>query len=371
MSVYKRGDIWHYDYTHKGERQRGSTGFRKKKDAEEFVEAHRRALVMGIAPPGEVPTVGDLADKWFASRISGKKTATTVAQRLKILFRHLDRNTPINQVSQSVIEDAILSRRREPIRQGSTKNPRAPAPATVNRDMIDTTLRPILAYADEMEHPVKRIKWKTLRLAEPKGRTPIYDPAQMAGWRNGLPEWHRPLFDFIARYGVRLQEAFFHPDDVKADTFEIVLQDTKNGINHTLTILEDDMPALAARKTRAAEAGLKTIWFTDEGGKLTPIHWRAFQSASRKAMTAAGIKGGRPVHDLRHHAATTLARDSGSLRLVQKLLNHQTITSSARYSHATADDLRTALRHAHATKSETPKKKPSRVKDVPGVGTVT
>lgn len=88
------------------------------------------------------------------------------------MFRHLDPDLPVDQVSHSVIEDAILSCRREPIRQGAKRNPRPPAPATVNRDMIDTTLRPILAYAEEMEHPVRRIKWAKLRLAQPPGRMP-------------------------------------------------------------------------------------------------------------------------------------------------------------------------------------------------------
>lgn len=371
MSVYKRGDIWHFDYTYKGDRQRGSTGFKRKADAEGFVEAHRRALVLGIASPSQVPTVGEVADKWFASRIATKKTATTVAQRLGILFRHLDRNLPVNQVSPSVIEDAILSRRREPIRQGAKKNPRPPAPATVNRDMIDTTLRPVLAYAEEMEHPVKRIAWGKLRMQEPQGRVPIRTDDEIARWRAGLPEWHRPLFDFLKRYGPRLREAFFHPSALNIEAAEVYLLNTKNGRDHALILLEEDLPDLAARKTRAEAAGLETIWFKEEGGKLVPIHWRGFQSASKEALRLAGIIGARPAHDLRHHAATTLARDSGSLRLVQQLLNHQNIASSARYSHVTKDDLRTALRHASVTPGETRKKKASRVNDVPGNGTVT
>lgn len=371
MSLYKRGATWHYDFTINGIRHRGSTGFKLKRDAETFVEAHRRALVLGTASPDQVPTVGEVADKWFASRIAEKKTATTVAQRIGILFRHLDRNLPVDQISPSVIEDAILSRRREPIRQGAMKNPRPPAPATVNRDMIDTTLRPILAYAEEMEHPVKRIKWGRLRLMEPRGRTRVMTPDELARWREALPEWHRPLFDFFKRYGPRLTEAFFHPDSLNVEAAEVYLLNTKNGRDHALILLDEDVPDLAARKARAVAAKLDTIWFRDDGGKLTPIHWRAFQSASKQALQAAGIEGVRPAHDLRHHAATTLARDSGSLRLVQQLLNHQNIASSARYSHVTKDDLRSAMRHAHATTGAAKNGKPRKIKTVAGGGTVT
>jgi integrase len=352
MSLIKRASIWHYDFTVNGTRLRGSTGFKLKKDAEAFLEVHRRAIILGTTSPGQVPTVGEVADKWFASRIAQKKTATTVAQRVGILFRHLDRNLPVDQISPSVIEDAILSRRLEPIRQGAKKNPRQPAPATVNRDMIDTTLRPILSYAEEMEHPIKPIKWSRLRLVEPQGRTRVMTPDELTRWREALPEWHRPLFDFFKRYGPRLTEAFFHPDCLNIEAAEIYLLNTKNGRDHALILLDEDVPGLAARKARAVAAKLDTIWFRDDGAEIIPIHWRGFQSASKQALQTAGIKGVRPAHDLRHHAATTLARDSGSLRLVQQLLNHQNIASSARYSHVTNDDLRSAMRRAHATPAE-------------------
>lgn len=353
MALYKRGRVWHYDFTVKGVRYRGSTGFEKKADATAFEDGERRAAKLGTASSREVPTVGEIADQWFRSRIAGKKTATTVAQRLKILFRHLDRNLRVGDIGPNEIEAAILSRRFEPIRQSRPSAPRFAQPATVNRDMIDTTLRPVLAYAEEMEHTVRRIKWAKLRLQEPKGRVREFTPDELAAWRAALPVHHQPVFDFISRYGVRLGEAFFPPSAVNVAACEITLYDTKNGTDHALAIHEDDMPAIAARKARAQAAKLDTIWFREAGGSLAPIHWRGFQSASREALDAAGIANARPVHDLRHHAATTLLRGSGNIMLVQDLLNHQDIKSSARYAHTNKDDLRRALRHTYGTKAAT------------------
>lgn len=96
---------------------------------------------------------------------------------------------------------------------------------------------------------------------------------------------------------------------------------------------------------------------------MRPIHWRAFQSASKAALQAAGIVDAKPVHDLRHHAATTLMRATGNLKLVQDLLNHQSISSSARYAHTSKSDLRDAMRHTHATKTPMTSKKRSKIKD--------
>lgn len=367
MSVYKRGDIWHYDFTVKGERQRGTTGFRKKADALQYVENLRRDLKLGTSPERAPVTIGQAADQWFASRVAGRKTATTTAIRLGILFRHLDRNLPIRDIGPREIEAALIARAVEPTRQGGI-----PKPSTVNRDMIDTTLRPVLSYAAEAmeETPRKVIRWAKLRRKEPGGRTRTFTEGEIAMWRNALPEWHRPLFDFIARYGVRLGEAFFPPRAVNVEAQTITLYDTKNGTDHTLHILPEDMPDLAARKTRAERAGLDTVWFRDSG-KLTPIHWRAFQSASKAALVAAKIEDARPVHDLRHHAATVLLRGSKDIKAVQAQLNHKSITSTARYAKVTGEDIKRALRHTYGTKTETPDEKDSRVNVEPGGARVT
>lgn len=353
MALYRRGRIWHYDFGLKGDRHRGSTGFEKKADAQEYVEQLRRSLKLGSPSPKRVRTLGEVADAWFASRIAGQKSATTTAQRLKILFRHIDRDLPINQVGPQEIEAAILSRRFEPIRQSPKGEPRFPQNGTVNRDMIDTTLRRILNYAEDMEDPVRKVRWGKLRLKEPKGRVRVFTDEEMAAWRNALPDWHQPLWDFMARYGVRLSEAFFPPEAVKVKLREVHLHDTKNGRDHVIPLMDDDVPALAARKARAQKAELETIWFRDEGGELTPIHWRGFQSASREALNSAGILNARPAHDLRHHAATALQRATGNIKLVQELLNHQSVVSSARYAHATKDQLREAMRHTYATPAAT------------------
>jgi site-specific recombinase XerC len=230
--------------------------------------------------------------------------------------------------------------------------------------MIDTTLRPILSYAEEvLEEPVRKIKWAKLRMKEPQGRTRSFTPEEIAAWRDRLPEHHKAVYDFIARYGVRLNEAFFAPEAVNIEAAEIILGDTKNGTHHTLVIDQDDLPDLAARKSRAIAAGLPTVWFSEEKDGLAPIHWQGFQSASKAALVAASIADAKPVHDLRHHAATTLMRSTGNLKLVQDLLNHQSITSSARYAHTSKDDLREALRHTYGTKEGDSEKKTRKIKD--------
>ncbi len=42
MAVYKRGEIYHYEFEHRGARLRGSTGCTSKREAQEFERAKRQ-----------------------------------------------------------------------------------------------------------------------------------------------------------------------------------------------------------------------------------------------------------------------------------------------------------------------------------------
>jgi len=282
------------------------------------------------------------ASQWFVAKVAGRKAEKTVAFRLQILFRHMSGETPVNEIGAADVQEAIGARRVEITRQG-----RLPTPATVNRDLIDTTLRPILRFAlKNMEVPVRDIPWSDLRLEEPRGRTRTFTAAEIDAWRAQLPEWHRPVFDFISKYGVRLKEAFFPLAALDLAAGRVTLRERKNGGAHTLPLLPDDLAAMRSRSTRAAKADLDTVWFRERrGGRLTPIRWRAYQSASERALKRAGITDARPVHDSRHHAATAALKTSGNLAVVKQLLGHESITSTARYAHVSDADVLAALQH--------------------------
>lgn len=349
MPLYKRGDVYWYDFTVKGVRHRGSTYQTSKTAARKVEDRERERVALGSAYR-EIPTLKDAAAQWFTSRAEGRRSVKTIAHRVEIMLRHMDGAMLVTEIGTPHVEAALQSRRMDTTRQG-----RSPTNATVNRDMIDSTLRPIMNYcADVLEHDIRRIAWTKVRLAEPKGRTRTFTNAEIEAWRNALPAWHRPLFDFMGRYGVRLREAFFHPDVLNVELGEVQIRgkDRKNGVDLFIPLLEEDVRDLAARATRAREAELDTVWYRDAKRGLVPIHWRGFQSASKAALTAAGISDARPAHDLRHHAATNVRR-AGDVLLVQKLLGHEDLSSTARYAHGSQEDLRDAIGRAAGKKGGT------------------
>lgn len=363
MSIFNRGGYWHYDFIVKGERYRGSTRIEAStKEPPRDVRAHVKQL-RDKAALGEtarrVLTIEQAAAKWFVARAEGKNSEQTTADRLEIAMRLIGPDTLVCDIDMPDIEDAMQRRRLETTRQGKT-----PTNSTVNRDLIDTTLRPILRYAKKvLKQPVKDIDWGELRLMEPKERVRAFTPDEMTAWRAELPEWHRPLQDFIARYGVRLKEAFFHPDQFDGARIVWRADQRKNRRGHTIPLLPSDIPDIAARVGRARAAKLDTIWFRElKDGTLRPIRWRGFQSASKAAQKAVGLQDARPVHDLRHHAATAALRRSGNVMAVKKLLGHDSIQSTQRYTHADDADVLLALGHNPHHKANSEAKKPRGVK---------
>lgn len=348
MSVYRRGDVWWYDFTHKGVRYRASTGLRGKTAARKVEDAERERAALGAPDRAEL-TIEGAAAKWFTARQADKKSAKTTAQRLEIMLRLIGPQTLCSNIDAPEIEDAMQLRRLETTRQG-----KLPTNATVNRDLIDTTLRPILGYARKvLKQRVREIEWTDLRLDEPKERDRTFSLAEIEAWRGALPVHHRAVFDFAARYGCRLQEMFFPLDCVDAEEGRILLRNRKNGRGHNLRLLPEDRRTVAALYSRAVEAKLPTLWFREmKSGKLEPIRWRGFQSASRRALDSAGIADARPCHDLRHHAGTSLVRKTGNLAATKRLLGHDNIQSTMRYVHADDGDVFEAMRHAYATAAE-------------------
>lgn len=361
MSLYKRGDVWWYDFTVNGERHRASTQLRSKTAAAKLEDRAKQNAKLG-SPERKDPTIEAAADQWFAASIAGKKSEKTVAQRLEIMLRHIGSETRVSAIDAPEIAAAVAARRLETTRQG-----KAPSNATVNRDLIDTTLRPILTYAKEvMKAPVGDIPWKKLRLAEPKERDRQFTPAELEAWRAALPEWHRQIFDFAARYGVRLNEAFFKPESYDPVAGRVFLRKRKNGKEHTIRLQPDDAADMTARYGRAVAAKLDTVWFREGKKGLLPIRWRGFQSASRQALNRAGIKDARPAHDLRHHAANSLMRATGNLAAVKRLLGHENIASTMRYVHADDEDVFNAMRHAYGTNTPEEAETPDNTKTATG-----
>lgn len=92
-----------------------------------------------------------------------------------------------------------------------------------------------------------------------------------------------------------------------------------------------------AHFTRRMRNGATTV-----RGQRYPLTEAGLAKAFLRAREKAGVVDYR-FHDNRHTAATRLLRETGNLRLVQKLLGHASIRTTVKYAHATLDDLAEAM----------------------------
>lgn len=355
MSIKLRGKVYHYDFSIGGQRYRDTT-HQTDKAAAKRVEAEARER----AKLGQVlkdVTLEDAADSWFTFKHANAKDAHTTATRIEQLLGLIDRRLLVGTIDGTVVLDAINRRRVQITRQG-----KPPTNSTVNRDIV-CILRPILRHARfNLKQPCRDIDWSALWLKEPKARVRRFTDDELAAYFAKLPQKYHAIARFYQRYGLRLREGFFPLAAIDTAIWEVTIRGPrrKNGLPHIVPLLEEDAAEMAARLGRARAARLDTVWFweTKKHGGLREIGWRGFQKASKLAMVAAGIEDGRPAHDFRHHAASTLLRRHRNLKVVQVLLGHENIQSTVRYAHADTADLRDGLRHAYGANGPTPPENP-------------
>jgi hypothetical protein len=340
MALSKRGRIWHYEFEIDGKRHRGTTRQTEKAKARLVEQRERDRITLG-EEEGTV-TLKDASVAWWTARGQHLRSEATSSKRLEILRRVIDFSLPVRAVDTPDVERAMAKRRGE-----VTHNGRFPTPSTVNRDVIDT-LRPILNYARRVMKVkgMPEVDWKALRLTEPRGRVREFTVAEMTAIRAALVTvpHHRAIFDFIATFGVRLREAWFPLDCLDVEGRRIYLRKRKGGDWHSIPLDEAWTRDLAARAGRAAKAKLRFVWFwEDRDGHIHELSPSSYQHYVKSVLVDLKIRDARPAHDLRHHAATQYVRRTGSLAGAKKLLGHENIATTARYAHASEQDVRDGL----------------------------
>ncbi len=147
----------------------------------------------------------------------------------------------------------------------------------------------------------------------------------------------RTLFITIYAAGLRVSEAVaLTAKDIDSARMVIVVRQGK-GRKDRYAMLSEQLLAILRdywRRTRPPH------WLFTGPDPSRPITTRTVERACRAAVALAGLDESVTVHTLRHSFATHLLEQGVDIRVIQDLLGHSNIASTARYTRVAIDTIR-------------------------------
>ncbi len=269
---------------------------------------------------------------------------------------HLSGACRLRDIDDKVVAALVATRRGEASLSGQNRKRkraggklRLVAPATVNRTVIEP-LRQILNRARLIwKQPVAEIAWKRHVLKEPRERVRELKAGEEARLFEALRPDYRPVVRFALTTGLRLGEIVrLRWVDVDWGGRQLTVHG-KGGKVATIPLPPDVRELLwPLRGDHEEHVFTYEAARTRDGrsrGDRHPMTKTGLRTAVRRAVSAAGIRDFR-FHDHRHTAATRVLRATGNLRIVQRLLRHEQITTTVKYAHVLDEDILAGMQAA-------------------------
>ena len=351
MSVYKpKGRATYvYDFQYRGDRYTGDTRETNKRDAERFeagIRASTKAQMDATERAGRLPLTWGAARARYWDEV-GKHFSPPGDRQCKWslgwLTIHIGADTQIATITNGKVAELVAKRRGDDV-----------SPATVNRSVIEPLRKVLYRARDVWEEPVAKIAWGKHILPEPQERVRELSAKEEARLFEAMREDYRPIMRFALASGVRLSGCVkLTWPDVDWGNRKIAIKG-KGGRDYTIPISveirEILFPLQGAHDTAVFCYVAQRTRDGREAGHWYPITMHGLMTEWRRTIEGAGISDYR-WHDHRHTRATRLLRQTGNLKMVQRLLGHTRIETTTRYAHVTDDDLRAALDEESRQKS--------------------
>lgn len=359
MSVYKpKGrDTYYYDFVLKGHRYSGNTGqtdkAKAKRRQEDIRTEIRKELGTGSRPGNARMSWGQASDRFWGEvgRFHKGGGDRHTLRALTWLGERIGRHTLIADIRSTTVADLVARRRGEKVetKEGSP----LVRPSTVNRSVTEVLRKVLNRARDVWEEPVAKIPWKSHILDEPAERVRELSLDEEERLFESLRPDYKPIALFALASGVRLSGCLkLRWADVDWGNRKVTIRG-KGGRDYTIPMSAEMREILFPLQRHDPEIVFTYFAQRNRDGRqrddVMPITESGLMSEWRRAREDAGILDYR-WHDHRHTRATRLLRVSGNLRLVQKLLGHSRIETTARYAHVNDDDLRQALDNETASR---------------------
>lgn len=346
MSLYKRGDVYWYEFVFCGQRIRESTKQGNKRVAMEMQAARRTELAkgtVGIHSRKPAPTLRDFAPRIIEAienQCADKPhTVSFYKAKLRKLLAHEPlAGSKVDAIDESVIERYIQARVRSKSRYG-----RPLSPASVNRELA--TLRRVLRLAHEWKEIQRVPKIKLLR--GERNREFVLPASQESEYLEACPEPLKHIAPLLLDTGLRISEALslewpqVHLKPASRAKFgylTVLSRKAKGRKSRNVPLSERVVAILSSFSASARPSGLVFHRADNRpfsGSKLDQQHERV-----RKTLK---LSREFVLHSLRHTFGTRLGESGADAFTIMRLMGHSSVTVSQQYVHPSPEALELAF----------------------------
>ncbi len=201
MSLYKRGNVYWYDFWFLGSRHRDSTRTSNKRTAEQVLAAFKTALAkgeVGIRKKKDVPTFGEFWEQALCEIKADNPDNSRTIDFYETNFQKSVRFSPLAKAKLDAIDEELLAR----FRQHLIAKEELAAP-TINRRL--GAIRRVLYIAKEWKLIVG-VPTFPMMSEKGHGREFVLTPALKREFLARAPEKYRIIFEFLLETGLRISE---------------------------------------------------------------------------------------------------------------------------------------------------------------------
>lgn len=329
MSVYKRGDIYHYEFQFENQTYRGTTKCTDQRKAETFERTVRAEVEAGERRNVAGHSVKDIFAAYWLAHGKKLKWGPTLSAHMDGLERFFGPAARFVDITTRVVSDALDAYAATTERRNRTGTVRvgSPSNSTVNRRLA--VFRQIYLWVrDVKELPVGHVNFKKLKRKEPKERV-RHLTAEQARILLRCLEPHPHIWLMVAwslATGCRLDETeTLRWDRVNHETKQAEVK-TKGGGTRFVNLSAEAFAILAL-------CDVNRVFVFDNTNRR-----KIFEAA----VAQAGLTDFR-WHDLRHTFATWLGNKTGDVGVVMKALGHSQIQTTMRYRHVIRADVQAGV----------------------------
>ena len=328
MALYQRNRIWYADYYAGGQRIQESTGTANKREAEKHLALRISEVQRGVFVKPVSTTLEELGERYMEHAKLHKRSWKRDEQLLRDLKAFFG-NPMLRDITPARIEDFQQARAKQV------------APATVNR--ATAMLKHMFFQAEKWgmhtQNPVRLVQF----LREDNLKCETLSEEQEKKLVAAAPPYVQDLVLFAVNTGLRTSDIFgLKWSDVNLERRELNLIVKKNGKVHELPLNETAFEVVN-RQRRICE---HVFTHPMSGQKIKNV-----RGALLTAVKRAGLKK-VTWHMFRHTIATRLL-ETTDLVTVKEILGHESIKTTLRYAHTSAERKRRAVDNLNGTGDKT------------------